>query len=142
MNEINIEDKKQIDEEEVKEIITMGNIIIEIIDILDKEYKKLQEQDDKREKELLGITLAECNTMEEIDRYGEILDKNAEIINNDEILKEINERQQFISKIRWKFLEALKSLLANIYSEYKDIDTNWIWIKYKDIRRIFKEAIK
>jgi len=49
MNEINIEDKKQINEEEVKEIITMGNIIIEIIDILDKEYKKLQEQDDKRE---------------------------------------------------------------------------------------------
>ncbi|MCD6573507.1 MAG: hypothetical protein J7K95_05385 [Thermoplasmata archaeon] len=141
MNKEEIKNKKEINEEEVEEIITIGNIIIEIIDILDEEYAKLREQDNKREKELLGITLSECNTIEEINKYEEILNKNAEIIDNDKVFREINERQQFINKIRWRFFEMLKMLLADIYSEYKDISTDWIWIKYKDIRRIFKEAI-
>ena len=130
---------KMIKQELIEQAVKKGNEIIDKIEAINKNLDEIQKQDYERERQLLGIALCDCSTIAEIEGYEKRLQENENIINNDKVLNELGEKRRKLLDEKSKLIKQLHDVLCNIIEEYKEIDARWIWIKYDEIKRIFRE---
>lgn len=135
-------DGKEINILEVEQRIKEGNEIIDKIEMINRKLEEIQKQDYERERQLLGIALCDCKTVEEIEEYEKKLNANEDIINNDEILNALLREREKLLKEKWASIEQLHGVLCKLIENYKEIKPRWIWLKYKDIKKIFREHAK
>jgi len=129
--------QKEIKEEFNKRVLLnkIKEIILKIENI-NTEKEELREKEDKREKEILNISLSECKTQEDIKKYEDAIDKNKEKLNNDKVLKEIKEKLKELTGLNYKLFTELKDLLSKVDKGYKDISVFYLSLYFDKLKEI------
>lgn len=130
MMKIDIEKEKEI-EEKIKDIWKAINEIEEIKQMKANIHKRIKE----REKEILGIS-DECKTIKELEEYEKVLDEKGKILNSDKILNELNDKNAELIKQEWIRYKRISDILKGLDINIPPI---WVFLRFKDIRRIVKE---
>ena len=121
-----------------EQLIQEGNRIISKIDIINIENRKLQEWENAREKEILGITLDECNTTGDIEKYEQLLYERGNLLDTDYAINRILKRKMELLEQKSNLIGQLHSLLCKISDNFKEIKPYMIMLHYEEIRNIFK----
>ena len=116
-------------------IIREIKIIIEEIETLREFIKILHQLEEKREEEILGISLSKCKSIEDVENYQKAIEEKGELLNNDKTLSRIFKIKNHLYSLEKEAFKRLKEHLGKLNSNYNQFDLTWIFLKYDDIKK-------